>query len=251
MPLRFDRQFHRTYPHKPEGSRIVVPSRPVTRLQTHTNTDGNERDETKHLDLITRRSQVQILPPPLLKRLLPRMEPPGTGRLHCVFQHGGDSNASSSRCPPIGSGRSVSSALSVGGVVMGVCAWCNTEMATAESCTVAAFHRDGRRFGRTASGCEPVSQSARGRCGDCGVVRGAWHHPGCDLERCPACGEQARSCDCRFDEDGADSEDGAFANALIEPLGVDGNGCLTECLWLGDQEVIVHRDRVPEPEFTV
>ena len=38
---------------------------------------------------------------------------------------------------------------------------------------------------------------------------------------------------------------------LIEPLGVDGNGCLTECLWLGDQEVIVHRDRVPEPEFTV
>lgn len=133
---------------------------------------------------------------------------------------------------------------------MGVCAWCNTEMATAESCTVAAFHRDGRRFGRTASGCEPVSQSARGRCGDCGVVRGAWHHPGCDLERCPACGEQARSCDCRFDEDGADSEDGAFANALIEPLGVDGNGCLTECLWLGDQEVIVHRDHVPESDIT-
>ena len=40
------------------------------------------------------------------------------------------------------------------------------------------------------------------RCGDCGVIRGGSHHPGCDLQRCPACGRQLMSCGCSFDEDG-------------------------------------------------
>ncbi len=38
--------------------------------------------------------------------------------------------------------------------------------------------------------------------------------------------------------------------SLVEPLGVDGNGLLTERMWLGDDEVIIHRDDVPETDIT-
>ncbi len=53
------------------------------------------------------------------------------------------------------------------------------------------------------------------------------------------------SCGCRFDEDGPDA-----GPLLVEPLGVDGNGLLTERMWLGEDEVVIRRDDVPETDVT-
>jgi hypothetical protein len=53
------------------------------------------------------------------------------------------------------------------------------------------------------------------------------------------------SCGCLFDEDGPD-----VGELVGEPLGVDGNGLLTERMWIGDDEVIIHRGDVPESDIT-
>ena len=34
------------------------------------------------------------------------------------------------------------------------------------------------------------------RCPDCAAKVGNYHHPGCDMEACPRCGEQIISCGC-------------------------------------------------------
>lgn len=38
-------------------------------------------------------------------------------------------------------------------------------------------------------------------CHDCAVVKGQYHVPGCDVERCPVCDEQAAFCSCPRDDD--------------------------------------------------
>jgi hypothetical protein len=42
-------------------------------------------------------------------------------------------------------------------------------------------------------------QVPRGPCGDCAAIKGEFHVPGCDLERCPSCRGQAISCGCPYD----------------------------------------------------
>jgi hypothetical protein len=58
------------------------------------------------------------------------------------------------------------------------------------------------------------------------------------------------TCGCRFDEDVFDLDDDDDDDES-EPLGVDGNGLLTERMWLGDLEVIIHRDDIPETDVTM
>jgi hypothetical protein len=99
-----------------------------------------------------------------------------------------------------------------------VCSWCRHDMTTALSCTMDALHQKGRHFDVPPYGAEPGRRAKSDRCGDCGVFRGGWHHPGCDLQRCPVCGGQLLSCECSFDEEGPDDE------FPVEPFGVDGNG---------------------------
>jgi hypothetical protein len=61
-----------------------------------------------------------------------------------------------------------------------------------------------------ASGCEGTEMK-RKTCGDCHVLEGQYHVPGCDVESCPFCGKQLISCDCRYEKLGIDVSPGAFA----------------------------------------
>ncbi len=42
----------------------------------------------------------------------------------------------------------------------------------------------------------PYNIQSEHRCHDCNIMPGGFHHPGCDMERCPRCDEQLISCGC-------------------------------------------------------
>lgn len=92
---------------------------------------------------------------------------------------------------------------------MAICTWCDREMTEATSCTVNVLYQGGVEVAvaKFDSGRGQPRMERCGDCGDCGVSRRGYHHPGCDLQRCPVCRRQMISCDCRFDEDPPDMVD--------------------------------------------
>lgn len=82
---------------------------------------------------------------------------------------------------------------------MAICEWCKQEMSGGAGCTVTQFDDlPGGPVERVPYGSETEDWgAARGaRCHDCGVAPGGYHHPGCDVERCPRCQGQAIGRDC-------------------------------------------------------
>jgi hypothetical protein len=72
------------------------------------------------------------------------------------------------------------------------------EAAQQETC----YAINGKELERVRYGDEQGDWGADGHpCGDCGVLKGQYHVPGCDVEQCPNCGEQAITCDCEYESD--------------------------------------------------
>ena len=67
------------------------------------------------------------------------------------------------------------------------------------------YYINGKLHARIRYGQEGDDWGADKRpCHDCAVVKGQYHVPGCDVERCPRCGGQAISCDCSYGEETID-----------------------------------------------
>ena len=87
---------------------------------------------------------------------------------------------------------------------MAICVDCGREMTTAASCTTTTLHIGDLPF--------PMARHRRsgdGRCGDCGVEPGGYHHLGLRPGRLPQVRAAVLSCGCPFDEldDGPDWDD--------------------------------------------
>lgn len=90
---------------------------------------------------------------------------------------------------------------------MATCMDCGQDMLTASTCTIESFvFPDGRILARIPFGSEKPPWRMN-TCGDCGVGRGGYHHPGCDIERCPSCLHQYISCGCADDLESACGDD--------------------------------------------
>ena len=80
------------------------------------------------------------------------------------------------------------------------CTWCDQEMKDNNTIDCTA-----NRIVKFPDGTElPAVSYNLGwgqRCHDCNVQRGGYHHPGCDMERCPKCGGQLISCGCLEEEE--------------------------------------------------
>ena len=88
-----------------------------------------------------------------------------------------------------------------------ICKWCNQDMMKVDDC---AGNREISFGGGKLLPSIPYQHDygdENQRCHDCNVKLGGYHHPGCDMERCPQCGGQLISCDCLpYDEDEDDDE---------------------------------------------
>jgi len=86
---------------------------------------------------------------------------------------------------------------------MAKCNWCKEEMSDPNTVTCEwnthVKYPDGEILPSSTYHFDEPS----GRCHDCNIQHGNYHHPGCDVERCPRCGGQLISCGCLDEEEEA------------------------------------------------
>ena len=98
---------------------------------------------------------------------------------------------------------------------MAICKWCNGEMREVDNCegNSVVKYPDGEELPSLPYTLSYDDEDLR--CHDCNVVPGAYHHPGCDMERCPRCGGQLISCGC-LDEENKDGPPKSVDAQLIQ-----------------------------------
>ncbi len=88
---------------------------------------------------------------------------------------------------------------------MAICKACGNEMRQPSGCVQSDFRfkNESKAYLPIAYGAEEDDWGGRSgkTCHDCNCPPGAFHHPGCDVERCPRCGGQAIGCDCEHEGD--------------------------------------------------
>jgi len=82
---------------------------------------------------------------------------------------------------------------------MAICTDCNQEMQVKSPCTLTRYDDFPDGIARDRTPFSPDDTEAH--CHDCSVPAGGFHHPGCDVERCPSCHGQAISCPCGNEDD--------------------------------------------------
>jgi len=89
---------------------------------------------------------------------------------------------------------------------MAICARCGGEMTDGISCLTDPIVIGGKAYAPVRWGQEPRPRHRYEpeECRACGTPLGGVHHPGCSLERCPACHGKALTCLCLVDDIEAD-----------------------------------------------
>lgn len=79
---------------------------------------------------------------------------------------------------------------------MTLCLTCKRYFMDADTCTADGIRfPDGEAIEAVPYGAESPPPDAD-RCPACGVDRGGYHHPGCDVAECPRCGDELAACGC-------------------------------------------------------